>query len=200
MSAEHIHNFYICLGNSPLAAALLALSFAEGPSYNGFVLAAVRGKTPSTYAADSGSGWVGKRPFGAELRINGGDEEKSAKRPPIYALSLPCLSNYFGHHPPLSFGLRWLFAACLHSVLRLSTAFSLRRLFRSLPPLGPGITFRLSRITKIMYIMCINFKFPNQIERALKSGLVGFLGICKARGWGRTCGYSVVDNGENNTK
>ena len=138
MSAKHIHNFYLCLGNSPLAAALLALSFAEGPSYNGFVLAAVRGKTPSIYAADSGSGWVGKRPFGAELRINGDDEEKSAKRPPIYALSLPCLSNYFGHHPPLSFGLRWLFAACLHSVLRLSTAFSLRRL---LPPLGPGITF-----------------------------------------------------------
>ena len=57
------------------------------------------------------------------------------------------MSNYFGHHPPLSFGLRWLFAACLHSVLRLSTAFSLRRLFRGLPPLGPGITFRLSRIT-----------------------------------------------------
>ena len=137
MSAEHIHNFYLCLGNSPLAAALLALSFAEGPSYNGFVLAAVRGKTPSTYAADLGSGWVGKRPFGAELRIND-DEEKSTKRPPIYALSLPCLSNYFGHHPPLSFGLRWLFAACLHSVLRLSTAFSLRRLFRGLPPLGPS--------------------------------------------------------------
>ena len=81
-------------GNSPLAAALLALSFAEGPSYNGFVLAAVRGKTPATYAADSGSGWVGKRPFGAELRINGDDEEKRAKRPPIYALSLPSLSNY----------------------------------------------------------------------------------------------------------
>ena len=97
MSAEHIRNFYLYLGNSPLAAALLALSFAEGPSYNGFVLAAVRGKTQSTYAADLGSGWVGKRPFGAELRINGDAEEKSAKRPPIYALSLPYLSNYFGH-------------------------------------------------------------------------------------------------------
>ena len=129
MSAEHIHNFYLCLGNSPLAAALLALSFAEGPSYNGFVLAAVRGKTPSTYAADSGSGWVGKRPFGAELRINGDDEEKSAKRPPIYALSLLCLSNCFGHHPPLSFGLRWLFAACLHSVPALPFALAELRLF-----------------------------------------------------------------------
>ena len=121
----------------------------RAPPIMALFLAAVRGKTPSTYAADSGSGWVGKRPFGAELRIriNGDDEEKSAKRPPIYALSLPCLSNYFGHHPPLSFGLCWLFAACLHSVLRLSTAFSLRRLFRGLPPIGPGITFRLSRIS-----------------------------------------------------
>ena len=133
MSAEHIHNFYLCLGNSPLAAALLALSFAEGLSYNGFVLAAVRGKTPSTYAADSGSGWVGKRPFGAELRINGDDEEKSAKRPPIYALSLPCLSNYFGHHPPLSFDLCWLFAACLHSVPALP--FALAELLLLLLPL-----------------------------------------------------------------
>ena len=52
MSAEHIHNFYLCLGNSPLAAALLALSFAEGPSYNGFFLAAVRGKNSQPQAGN----------------------------------------------------------------------------------------------------------------------------------------------------
>ena len=33
------------------------------------------------------SGKTFKRLFGAELRINGDDEEKSAKRPPIYAFS-----------------------------------------------------------------------------------------------------------------
>ena len=123
MSAQHIHNFYLCLGNSPLAAALLALSFAEGPSYNGFFLAAVRGKTPSTYAADSGSGSVGKRPFGAELRINGDDEEKSAQKA-TYLCPFSPLLVHFGHHPPLSFGLRRLFAACLHSVPALPFALA----------------------------------------------------------------------------
>ena len=31
-------------GQLPLAAAMLALSFAEGPAYNGFIMSAVRGK------------------------------------------------------------------------------------------------------------------------------------------------------------
>ena len=78
----------------PSLDTLLALSFAESPTYNGFVLAPVMEKTPSTYAADSGSGWVGKRSFGTEIQIYGDDEEKSVKRPPIYTLSLPSLSNY----------------------------------------------------------------------------------------------------------
>ena len=34
-------------GQLPLAAAMLALSFAEGPAYNGFNMAAVRGKLPN---------------------------------------------------------------------------------------------------------------------------------------------------------
>ena len=70
------------------------------------------------------SGKTFKRPFGAELRINGDDEEKSAKRPPIYALSLPSLSNYF-------------------DIILLRPSLAIH----GLPPLGPGITFRPSRIT-----------------------------------------------------
>ena len=70
---------------------------------------------------------MGKRPFGAELRINGDDEEKSAKRPPIYDPFSPLLVQLF-----------WA-----------SSSFELwpPSAIYSLTPLGPGITFRPSRIT-----------------------------------------------------
>ena len=42
-----LYNYYLCLSNSPLAAAMLALRFAERPAYIGFIMAAVGEKLPN---------------------------------------------------------------------------------------------------------------------------------------------------------
>ena len=123
MSAEHIHNFYLCWVNSPLAA-LLALSFADGPSYNGFVLAAVREKLHLPMRMIQGvGGWAKDL-----LVLNSESMVMMRRRVPkghlFMTFSLPCLSNYFGHHPPSNFGLRRLSTACLHSVPALPFALA----------------------------------------------------------------------------
>ena len=102
-------------------AALLALSFAEGPSYNGFVLAAVRGKTPSTYAADSGSGWA-KDP----LVLKSESMVMMRRRVPK--------GHYLCPFSPLLVQLFWTSSSF---VLRPSLAV------RGLPPLAPSATHGL---------------------------------------------------------
>ena len=94
MSAVYIYNFYLWFGNSPLAAARLALSFAEGPSYNGFVLVVARGKLPLPMQLSQGVG-------GWEKGLLVLDSESIVimrRRVPeghlLYALFLPFLSNY----------------------------------------------------------------------------------------------------------
>ena len=59
-------------GQLPLAAAMLALSFAEGPAYNGFIMAAVRGKLPNPKQGMAPLWWCcSKRDGGGSLKTKG---------------------------------------------------------------------------------------------------------------------------------
>ena len=149
MSAERIHKFYLCLGNSPIAAALLALSFAEGPSYNGFVLAAVRGKTPSTYALIQGvGGWAKDL-----LVLNSESMVMMRRRVPKGHLFMPFLSLACPTILDIILLCPSAFVGCSRPASTRCFGYPRPSAFVGCFALGPGITFRLSRITHTAKIL-----------------------------------------------
>ena len=94
-------------GQLPLAAAMLALSFAEGPAYNGFIIAAVRGKLYLPMRLNQGvSMW-------AKVLLELNSESIVMMRRRVLKGHLFLLFSPV-QHP--TFGLRRLSAACLYSV------------------------------------------------------------------------------------